>query len=157
LAANYPHLVQTAILLAGGGAISTEKSGLLRYKISNLRFMPRRWRIRAQRATLYAPGNEICPELVYRHRLRAVRRQFAALRTPLEEIWRPGPTPILWVHGEADVLVPLEIACALRDQFPDQVTLVVIPGAAHALIPEQPEAVLEAIVGFLRQHVIPTA
>jgi len=152
LAADHPHLVRSVVLLAGGGAIGVRKSGLMRYAICNMRFMPRGWRVGSTKATLYAPGNEPPPHLVYRHSLRAVRRQFFALRTPLEEVWRGRATPILWVHGEDDVLVPLANVHAWCDRFPEQVKLVLIPQAGHALIPEQPEAVLEAIVAFLREH-----
>lgn len=154
LAADYPQLVQSAILLAGGGAIGIAKWKLLRYAISNLRFVPQGLRRRMQRALLCAPGNEAPRSLSYRQPLGAVRRQFAALRTPVEEIWRGGRTPILWIHGEQDALVPVAQVRALCEKFPDQVELVVIPGAAHALLPEQPELVLKAITTFLQKHAI---
>ena len=34
----------------------------------------------------------------------------------------------------------------VKDEFGDRVTMVVIPGAGHALVPEAPEAVVDAIV-----------
>jgi pimeloyl-ACP methyl ester carboxylesterase len=39
----------------------------------------------------------------------------------------------------------------LRDEFGDRVTIAVIPNASHALIPEQPAAVVDAIVGWMRK------
>lgn len=153
-ATNYPHLVQSVILLAGGGMISITRARLLPYLICNSRLMPERLRLRAVRATLYAPDNKVPRHLAYRHTLRAMRRQIGAMRTGLDEIWRESSVPILWIHGEHDRLVPLRNVSTLRDQFPAQVKLVVIPGAAHALVPEQPEAVLSEIVAFLREHPI---
>ena len=52
------------------------------------------------------------------------------------------------------MLVPLKDAEALRARFPEQVELVVIPNAGHALLPEQPELVMDAITTFLRGHAL---
>lgn len=149
---NYPQLVQSVILLAGGGMISITKSRLLPYMLGNSRFMPETLRLKAVRATLYARSSTVPRHLAYRHPFRAMRRQIFAMRTSLDHIWRDSPVPILWIHGEQDRLVPLKNATNLFDRFPDQIKLVVIPNAGHALIPEQPEAVLKHITTFLREH-----
>jgi len=39
----------------------------------------------------------------------------------------------------------------IRDEFGDRATVVVIPNASHALIPEQPAAVIDAIVAWMRK------
>ena len=46
---------------------------------------------------------------------------------------------------------PSETTNELRDEFGERVTVVVIPDASHALIPEQPAAVVEAIVRWMRK------
>ena len=38
----------------------------------------------------------------------------------------------------------------LKNEFPDRVTLAVIPNSSHALLPEQPAAVVKAIAGWVR-------
>ena len=38
----------------------------------------------------------------------------------------------------------------MKDEFGDRVTIAVIPDASHALIPEQPKAVVEALVRWTR-------
>ena len=38
----------------------------------------------------------------------------------------------------------------MKDEFGDRVTVMVIPGASHALIPEQPQAVVNALVGWVK-------
>ena len=38
-----------------------------------------------------------------------------------------------------------------RDDLGERVSIVRIPGAAHALLPEQPEAVARALLDFIRQ------
>jgi pimeloyl-ACP methyl ester carboxylesterase len=39
----------------------------------------------------------------------------------------------------------------IREEFGDRATIVVIPSASHALIPEQPAAVIESIVAWIRK------
>ena len=40
-------------------------------------------------------------------------------------------TPLLLIHGDADLTVPVELADALAEALPDQVTYLRIEGAAH--------------------------
>jgi len=39
----------------------------------------------------------------------------------------------------------------IKDEFGERATIVVVPNASHALIPEQPGAVIEAIVAWMRK------
>jgi pimeloyl-ACP methyl ester carboxylesterase len=41
---------------------------------------------------------------------------------------------------------------ALKETLGDRVQLIDLADAGHALLPEQPEAIAEAIIAFLRQH-----
>jgi pimeloyl-ACP methyl ester carboxylesterase len=41
------------------------------------------------------------------------------------------------------------MANEIRDEFGERATIVVIPNASHALIPEQPAAVVDAIVAWI--------
>jgi pimeloyl-ACP methyl ester carboxylesterase len=152
LATNHPKVVQSVILLAGGGMINITKSRLLPYILCNSPLIPEKIKLKAVRATLYAPGSKVPRHLAYHHTFRAMRRQIFALRTSLDGIWRDSPVPVLWIHGEQDRLVPLKNAIDLCDRFPEQVKLVVIPNAGHAMLPEQPEAVLKQITAFLEKY-----
>ena len=38
----------------------------------------------------------------------------------------------------------------MKDEFGDRVTVVVIPNASHALIPEQPKAVVDALATWVK-------
>jgi pimeloyl-ACP methyl ester carboxylesterase len=57
--------------------------------------------------------------------------------------------PVLWMHGEEDVLMPLEGARASAEKLPDA-TFVTIPKGGHVSPMENPEAVNTAITNFLR-------
>jgi pimeloyl-ACP methyl ester carboxylesterase len=39
----------------------------------------------------------------------------------------------------------------IREGFGERATIVVLPDASHALIPEQPDAVVDAIVAWMRR------
>jgi pimeloyl-ACP methyl ester carboxylesterase len=71
--------------------------------------------------------------------------------TPQEEWWQAGHVPILDVQPEDDVMIPPESASRYRNELGERVSIVCIPDAGHALLPEQPEAVALAMLGFLKQ------
>lgn len=72
--------------------------------------------------------------------------------TPRPEWWTAGSAPVLDMIPDADPLTPPESRNAYVEQFgADRVTTVLIPGAAHALLPEQPEAVATALIAYLKQ------
>ena len=39
----------------------------------------------------------------------------------------------------------------MKDEFGERITIAVVPNASHALIPEQPHAVVAAIVDWVRK------
>jgi len=39
----------------------------------------------------------------------------------------------------------------MKEEFGDRVTVAVIPDASHALVPEQPAAVVDTIVAWMRK------
>ncbi|HTY69686.1 MAG TPA: alpha/beta hydrolase [Alphaproteobacteria bacterium] len=75
----------------------------------------------------------------------------AAKATKQSEWWSAGSAPLFDLQAELDPFKPQASRNELKDEFGDRVTIAVIPGASHALIPEQPHAVVEAIVGWVRK------
>jgi pimeloyl-ACP methyl ester carboxylesterase len=72
--------------------------------------------------------------------------------TPRPEWWTAGSAPVLDMIPEADPLTPPESRNAYVEQLgADRVTTVLIPGAAHALLPEQPDAVAAALIAYLKK------
>jgi pimeloyl-ACP methyl ester carboxylesterase len=77
--------------------------------------------------------------------------QFVAGRaTPQEEWWGAGTAPLLDLQAESDAFRPRETADDLRGEFGARVTVVTIPEAGHALVPEQPQAVVAALLDWMR-------
>jgi pimeloyl-ACP methyl ester carboxylesterase len=76
--------------------------------------------------------------------------QLAAGRaTPQSEWWGGGTAPLLDLQGALDPFKPRSMMNEFRDEFGERASVVVIPNASHALIPEQPAAVVEAIVAWI--------
>jgi alpha-beta hydrolase superfamily lysophospholipase len=57
---------------------------------------------------------------------------------------------VLDLQAENDAVAPRKFAAVLKAALGDRVTVVVIPHARHALVPEQPKAMAEAIAAFAR-------
>jgi pimeloyl-ACP methyl ester carboxylesterase len=152
-AVEHPELVQSVVLLGAGGKVRPNTRLALRYYFGTFRFLAKRRRLRVIEETLFAPGNKLPSHLDYRRPWRAVGRQLhAAIKTPLEQWWSGGQAPMLVLQGELDRIAPPPNAYVLSDQYPDRVKLVMIAGAGHALLPEQPETIGREIVAFLREH-----
>jgi len=76
--------------------------------------------------------------------------QFAAGRaTKQSEWWGGGTAPLLDLQGALDPFKPRSMMNEFPQEFGERATVVVIPNASHALIPEQPAAVVEAIVAWI--------
>ena len=57
--------------------------------------------------------------------------------------------PVLVVHGEADVAIPLSDGQALADSLSNVVQFLTVPGAGHSANVEKPDIVNPAILSFL--------
>ena len=75
---------------------------------------------------------------------------FAAGRaTNQSEWWAGGTVPLLDLQAALDPFKPRTMMNEIREEFGERATIVVIPNASHALIPEQPAAVVEAVVAWI--------
>jgi pimeloyl-ACP methyl ester carboxylesterase len=76
--------------------------------------------------------------------------QLAAGRATRQSEWWPGGTvPLLDLQAALDPFKPRAMMNEIRDEFGERATIVVIANASHALLPEQPAAVVEAIVAWI--------
>ena len=71
---------------------------------------------------------------------------------PTDLRWDASRAPILVVQGLADPISPPHLGYALRDQLGDRVRVADVPDAGHMIFQEQPDAVAEAMISFLREH-----
>jgi pimeloyl-ACP methyl ester carboxylesterase len=145
---DHPQLVRGVVV--AGGAARTFPAGMAEsLAIASDPAQPREARLRGLRHAFFAPGNNPEPWLSGWHpELRQAYRQAGAV--PAKELWWPvSHAPLLDLQGADDPWRPPASRNELKDVLGDKVTVQVIPNASHALIPEQPAAVAQAIVAWI--------
>jgi pimeloyl-ACP methyl ester carboxylesterase len=75
----------------------------------------------------------------------------AGRATKQSEWWSGGTVPLLDLQGELDPFKPRAMMNEMREEFGERATVAVIPNASHALLPEQPDAVVQAILAWIRK------
>lgn len=69
------------------------------------------------------------------------------------EWWSAGNlAPILVLHGLEDTAAPICNARLLKDKLPERVTLIELENAGHALLPEVPDMITQAMIDFLTKN-----
>jgi pimeloyl-ACP methyl ester carboxylesterase len=109
--------------------------------------LPDETRLAALRLAFFAPGNDPRPWLHGWHpktqSMQAASSRGAVTR---DAWWHAGTAPLLELIPGSDPFKPRAAWRELQDELGTQrVTVQVIEGASHALFPERPQAVAEAI------------
>jgi pimeloyl-ACP methyl ester carboxylesterase len=148
-AVDHPKLVRGVVIAAAAAKqIPTELSAAVT-AAGNLS-LPDADRLAALRLAFFAPGHDPTVWLTGWHPEIRDSQRAAALATPQAEWWSAGKAPLLELQAALDPFKPPEKRAEMRDEFGARVTVVVIEDASHALIPEQPAAVAQAIAGWAR-------
>jgi len=147
-AADHPGLVRGVAILAAAAKTYPKALAEAVTRSADVT-LPDAERLKYLRSTFFAPGHDASVWLQgWYPEVNA--SQFAAGRaTQQEEWWGAGSAPLLDLQAALDPFKPRETTNELKDELGERVTIVVIPDASHALIPEQPAAVVEAIVAWI--------
>jgi pimeloyl-ACP methyl ester carboxylesterase len=153
-AVDYPQLVRGVVIVAAaakaypaGFAGAKDLSEAVRK--SGDPTLPDGERLNYLRLAFFAPDNDASVWLKGWYP-DVDEAQFAAGRATKQSEWWPGGTvPLLDLQGALDPFKPRAMTNEIREEFGERATVVVIPNASHALIPEQPAAVVEAIVSWI--------
>jgi pimeloyl-ACP methyl ester carboxylesterase len=153
-ATDYPELVRGVVIVAAaakaypaGFAGAKELSDAVK-KAGDLA-RPEAERLQALQMAFFAPGHDARVWLSGWHP-EVDEAQFAAGRATQQSEWWPGgKAPLLDVQAELDPFKPRSMMNEIRQEFGARAEIVVIPDASHALIPEQPAAVTDAIVTWI--------
>jgi pimeloyl-ACP methyl ester carboxylesterase len=111
--------------------------------------LPEADRLTYLRTAFFAPGNDARVWLKGWHPAVDEAQSAAGRATRQSEWWPGGGVPLLDLQGALDPFKPRTMMNEMREEFGDRVTIAVIPNASHALIPEQPAAVVDAIVQWI--------
>jgi len=112
--------------------------------------LPEADRLRYLKFAFFAPGHDAHVWLTGWHPETEKAENAASRATPVDEWFACGSARILDLQAENDAVAPRKFAGVLKAALGDRVTVVVIPNAGHALVPEQPEAMAHAIAAFAR-------
>lgn len=159
LAADRPDLVRGVVLAAASAgkvpAGSTEKpiNAEMREAIDGPSHieLPEEQRLAYLRKAFFAPGNDPRVWLGGWHHETHDAQGYARNNTPVDDYFAAGTAPILDLQAEADAVAPRRFSGVLKSMLGDRVQVVVIPNAGHAMAPEQPKAMADAIATFARK------
>lgn len=115
--------------------------------------LPIKTRREAIRYGFFAGDNEIPDYWLRGWHAKTARLQGATKQNSPAEGWRAGGTaPMLVVTGMQDRIAPPEDTIDLLERdYPSRVTGIRIDGAGHAMLPEQPDEISEAVLTWLAQ------
>ena len=148
-ATDYPELVRGVVIAAAAAkSFPAELSAAVTHA-GDLALSDEQ-RLAALRLGFFAPGNDPSVWLTGWHPQVRASQRAAAAATPQKEWWPGGTVPLLDLQAEHDPFKPPEKRNEMKDEFGDRVTVAVIPDASHALMPEQPTAVVDALVGWIK-------
>jgi pimeloyl-ACP methyl ester carboxylesterase len=148
-AADYPQHVRGVVIAAAAAKNYPAELSAAVTNAGDLA-LPDAERLKALRFGFFAPGHDAAVWLTGWHPQVRESQRAAAAATPQQEWWSAGSVPLLDLQAEHDPFKPPQKRNEMKDEFGDRVTVTVIPDASHALIPEQPMAVVDALVAWIK-------
>ena len=149
-AVDFPDLVRGVILAAAATKHYATEIAATPRRAGDLT-APEADRLAALRLGFFAPGHDPTAWLHGWH--PATQRMQIDCRekqgVAQSDWWHAGTAPMLELIPAADPFKPREKWGELRAEFGDRVEAVVIDNASHALFPEQPQAVADAILRWV--------
>ena len=148
---DHPDLVTAVVLAAAEGSKVPEDVGNTPF-VAGDPSAPEADRLAALRKAFFAPGHDPSLWLTGWYPETLKMEHEAAKASGLKDSWACGTVPLLQIIAEYDPFLPKPCWHELRQQFGERVTAVVIENASHALFPEQPDAVAEAVLPWAGLH-----
>jgi pimeloyl-ACP methyl ester carboxylesterase len=150
-AVDFPKLTR-AVILIGAAQKKPDPAVQRSVAIASDPSQPEAARLQALKHVFFAPGNDPTSWLAGFHAGVTKAEVIARDATPQKEYYAAGAAPLLDIQGDSDPYKPPSAANELVDEFgAGRVTVVRIPHAAHAIIVEQPRAVSDAILAWVRR------
>jgi len=147
-ATDHPALVRGIVLMAAAAKTYPDE---LRAAVqqSGDASLPDEQRLAALRKGFFLPPHDASVWLRGWAAAANKAQSVAASATKQAEYWQAGTVPMLDLVPDRDPFKPKEKWNESREEFGERVSVVVIPNASHALIPEQPDAVVDAILAWI--------
>jgi pimeloyl-ACP methyl ester carboxylesterase len=150
LAADRPELARGVVLAAAAAKSPPPelRQHLHRCMDTDL---PDEVRLASLRVAFFAPGHDPSSWLSGWHKAAGAAQRTASDATPRAEWWIAGSAPVLDLQAARDPWRPRDTVDQMREDLGvDRVSVVTIEDASHALIPEQPERAVRAVLDWMR-------
>jgi pimeloyl-ACP methyl ester carboxylesterase len=148
-AADYPDLVRGVVIAAAAAKQYAPELSTAVTTAGNLSLSDAD-RLAALRFAFFAPGNDPTVWLNGWHPEIRDSQRAAVAAVKQDEWWSGGNAPLLDLQAANDPFKPEAKRNEMKNEFGSRVTVMVIPNASHALIPEQPKAVVEALSRWIK-------
>jgi len=148
-AVDYPNLVRGVVLAAAAAKKFPPRLSQLVSKSAD-ETVSEAERLAAMQEIFFASGNDPRIWLKGWWKEASEAQRVAAANVKQSDWWAAGSAPLLDLQAGNDPFMPEASRNDLKNEFPDRVTVAVIPNSSHALLPEQPAAVVKAIAGWVR-------
>jgi pimeloyl-ACP methyl ester carboxylesterase len=148
-AVDHPQLVRGVAILAAAAKKYPAALAEAVTRCADLS-LPDAERLKYLQLAFFAPGHDASAWLEGFHPEVNASQRAAGLATPQEAWWGAGSAPLLDLQAEHDAFRPRETVNDLRKELGGRVTVVTITDAGHALVPEQPGAVVAALLDWMQ-------
>ena len=148
-AADHPDLVRGVVIAAAAAKQYPPELSAAVTKAGNLS-LPDEERLAALRFAFFAPSHDPTIWLKGWHPEIRDSQRAAVAAVKQDEWWSGGTAPLLDLQAANDPFKPESKRNEMKDEFGSRVTVMLIPNASHALIPEQPKAVVEALSRWIK-------
>jgi pimeloyl-ACP methyl ester carboxylesterase len=148
-AVDHPQLVRGVVIAAAAAKQYAPELTIAVTKAGDPA-VPDAERLAALRFAFFAPGNDATVWLTGWHPEIRESQRAAVAAVRQDQWWSGGSAPLLDLQAADDPFRPAVKRNEMKDEFGDRVTVTVIPNASHALFPEQPKAVVAALVPWVR-------
>ncbi|MGH8818835.1 MAG: alpha/beta fold hydrolase, partial [Achromobacter pestifer] len=146
---DHPELVRGVVIVAA--AAKQYPKGLSEHVDRSAELsLPDAERLKSIQYAFFAPGNDARVWLGGWYPEVSESQRLAGKATRQSDWWSGGAKPLLDLQADLDLFKPPATRNEIKDEFGSRVSVVVIGGAGHALVPEKPQAVVDAIAAWER-------
>ncbi len=151
VAHRFPSLVSTMVLLATPGPLPPKPEPATAHRRVFVPQLSLEEHLESVALAFFASGNDPVVWVDGWDSVLALAQLDAQRRTPTDSWVSGGAVDALVVRPALDCLVSAESSRQLANELGGKVSVIEVPNAGHALLPEQPLAVAVSVLGWLRR------
>ena len=148
-AVDHPQIVR-GVVIAAAAAKQYDPKLTAAINVAGDPTKPEADRIKALQFAFFAPGNDPKGWLEGWHPDVRDNQRAAVAAVKQSDWWSGGTAPLLDLQAANDPFKPADKRNEMKEEFGNRVTIALVQNASHALIPEQPQAVVEALSAWIK-------